>query len=84
MFIPQLSSFKTAVNRLLKGNSELHTEQNGDTPDDYSLIARLEKLLAIQQKSKETTKCLEASLRQLESGFKSSYNDTLTLLTDSI
>ena len=73
-----MCAFKTAVKRLLK--DEPGTEANGDAPDDYNLIARLEKLLASQLQYKETTKCLEASLKQLESGFKSSYNDALTLL----
>ena len=70
-------SFKAAVKRLLKDNTEL---QDSEALDDYGVIAKLERLLAMQQRTKETTKCLEASLRQLESGFKSSYNDALTLL----
>ncbi|XP_064403759.1 coiled-coil domain-containing protein 170-like isoform X3 [Halichondria panicea] len=73
----ELVSFKAAVKRLLKDNTEL---QDSEALDDYGVIAKLERLLAMQQRTKETTKCLEASLRQLESGFKSSYNDALTLL----
>ena len=65
------------MKRLLKDNTEL---QDSEALDDYGVIAKLERLLAMQQRTKETTKCLEASLRQLESGFKSSYNDALTLL----
>ncbi len=76
-FALQLVSFKAAVKRLLKDNTEL---QDSEALDDYGVIAKLERLLAMQQRTKETTKCLEASLRQLESGFKSSYNDALTLL----
>ena len=32
------------------------------------------------QRHKETAKCLEASLKQLEVGFKTGYKDALTLL----
>jgi len=35
---------------------------------------------AAQQRHKETAKCLEASLKQLEVGFKTGYKDALTLL----
>ncbi len=68
------------MKRLLQDiKCELQADDD-ESPDDYTVIAKLERVLATQQRTRETTKCLEASLRQLESGFKSSYNDALTLL----
>ncbi len=66
------------MKRLLKDSTEL--QDSDEAPDDYGVISKLEKVLAMQRRTRETTKCLEVSLRQLESGFKSSYNDALTLL----
>ncbi len=68
--------FKTAAQRLLDSGE-------GDTPSDYDLMARLETMVAAQRRHRETAKCLEASLRQLELGFTSGYNDALTLLNSA-
>ena len=72
--------FKTAVQRLLTTWDDA-SSQDDVNPSDYDLIASVEKLVASQQQQRHNAKCLEASLRQLELGFKSSYKDTLTLLT---
>ena len=50
---------------------------------DYDLIAKLEAIVAAQQKQKEERKCLEASLKQLELGFKAGYKDALTLVVST-
>ena len=52
---------------------------------DFDLVAKLEAMVATQERHKEERKCLEASLKQLELGFKASYEDALTLVvsTDS-
>ena len=49
-------------------------------PTDCELMMLLEILIASQQRHDSNTKCVEASLRQLELGFKTNYKDTLTLL----
>ena len=51
------------------------------TPSDFDLIAMLEKLVGAHKKHRDNSKCLEASLRQLELGFKTNYKDTLTILS---
>lgn len=71
--------FKTAVQRLLVSHQESLGEEG--TPSDYDLIATLENVIGSQKKHKDNAKCLEASLRQLELGFKTNYKDTLTLLS---
>lgn len=76
----QLSVFKTAVQRLLV---EYTSSQNGDDPDDYELIATLEQLISSHKRHSDNAKCLETSLRQLELGFKTSYKDTLTILSSN-
>lgn len=50
---------------------------------DYDLIAKLETVVAAQQKHKEERRCLEASLKQLELGFKAGYQDALTLVVST-
>ena len=50
---------------------------------DFDLVAKLETLVAAQQKNKEERRCLEASLKQLELGFKASYEDALTLVASA-
>lgn len=50
---------------------------------DYDLIAKLETMVAAQQKHKEERRCLEASLKQLELGFKAGYQDALTLVVST-
>ncbi len=79
-FVLQLSVFRTAVQRLLT-NWCTAPSQNGGTPSDYDLIASLEELIASHQRHKDNAKCLVESLRQLEVGFKTSYKDTLTILS---
>ena len=73
--------FRTAVHRLLVGGGS----KDLANLSDYDLVAKLEAIMASQQKHKEERKCLEASLKQLELGFKASYEDALTLVvsTDS-
>ena len=80
--------FKSAVQRLLLSSQELdcggkerqQQENKGAPPSDYDLIASLEHLISASTRQKANTKCLEASLRQLEAGFRNSYKDTITLL----
>ncbi len=43
-------------------------------------MARLEIMVSSQKRHRETAKCLEASLKQLELGFKTGYSDAITLL----
>ena len=77
----QLAVFKTAVQRLMVSYQESeNTEEKEASPSDYDLIASLEHLMSSLSRHQANTKCLEASLRQLEAGFKNSYKDTLTLL----
>lgn len=83
-FFLQLAVFKTAVQRLILSYEESDPEEEkGATPSDYDLIATLEHLISSLSQQRANTKCLEASLRQLEAGFKSSYRDTLTLLSSN-
>jgi hypothetical protein len=75
----QLLVFKMTVQRLL-GSQENLTESK-DTLSDYDLLASLENLIGCQKKYQDNARCLEASLRQLENGFKTNYKDTLTILS---
>ena len=67
------------MRRLLLSYQEELGEEGA--PNDYDLIATLEKVVGSQKKHRDNTKCLEASLRQLELGFKTNYKDTLTILS---
>lgn len=76
--------FRTAVQRLLLSYwKEAASENKEDVPSDYDLIASLEELVGSQKRQQDNARCLEASLKQLELGFKTSYKDTLTLLSSS-
>lgn len=78
--LPQLCVFKTAVQRLLKTQGK--SVEDDSTPlSDFDVIASLEKLVGSQKKHRDNARCLEASLRQLEHGFTTSYKDTLTILS---
>ena len=82
----QLAVFKTAVQRLMLSYQESDHEEEGNGREegahsDYDTIASLEHMISSLSQQRNNTKCLEASLRQLEEGFKSSYKDTLTLLS---
>ena len=72
----QLNSFRSAVQRLLSDREQ----QGKEGSTDYDLIARLESVVGAQERHRETAKCLEASLKQLEVGFKAGCADALTLL----
>ena len=50
---------------------------------EFDLVAKLEAMVASHQRHKEERKCLEASLKQLELGFKASYEDALTLVVST-
>lgn len=50
---------------------------------DYDLIAKLEATVAAQKKHKDERRRLEASLKQLELGFKAGYEDALTLVVST-
>ena len=50
---------------------------------DHELLSTLQKLIANNNAHESRVRCLETSLRQMEHGFKTSYNDTLTLLNYS-
>lgn len=47
---------------------------------DYDLVAKLETMVAAQQKHKDERQYLEASLKQMELGFKAGVQDMLTLV----
>ena len=68
-----------AVHKLLVGGEC----KGGASLSDFDLVAKLEAVVATQQRHKEERKCLEASLKQLELGFKASYEDTLTLVAST-
>ena len=55
-----------------------HTE-----PSDDAITSTLQQLLTSNQAHESRVRSLETSLRQMEHGFKTSYNDTLTLLNYS-
>ena len=67
------------MHRLLTGGGDK------DAPglSDFDLVAKLEATIAAQRKNKEERRCLEASLKQLELGFKASYEDALTLVAST-
>lgn len=74
----QLCVFKTAIQQLLKTQKE---EEEDNTLSDYDLLSSLEKLIGSQKRHSDNARCLEASLRQLEQGFKTGYKNTLTILS---
>ncbi len=76
----QLCVFKTTVQSLLLTQQELAEDS---ALKDFDLLAALERLIGSQKKHRDNARCLEASLRQLEQGFKTSYKDTLTLLSSA-
>ena len=76
--------FKTTVQRVLANGGGGEGTDTGSVPSDYDLIARLEAMVASQRRHRETAKCLEASLKQLERGFKTGYSDALTLLNSDL
>lgn len=57
-----------------------------DTPpkDDNDVLLQIKQVQASCQKYKELSRDLQASLRQLENGFRTSYQDTITLLCNEI
>ncbi|XP_065919091.1 coiled-coil domain-containing protein 170-like [Dysidea avara] len=73
----KLSSFRKTIGRLLLEDSQ-HTE-----PSDDAITSTLQQLLTSNQAHESRVRSLETSLRQMEHGFKTSYNDTLTLLNYS-
>lgn len=50
---------------------------------DHELLFLLEKLISSNNAHEGRVRSLETSLKQMEHGFKTSYNDTLTLLNYS-
>lgn len=72
----QLSSFRNTVKRLL--NDDVTSSLS-----DQELLSMLQKLIAHNSAHESRVRSLETSLRQMEHGFKASYNDTLTLLNYS-
>ena len=59
---------------------------NDDVKLDHSdneLLSTLQKLIANNNAHESRARSLETSLRQMEHGFKTNYNDTLTLLNYS-
>ena len=50
---------------------------------DHELLSILQKLIASNSAHESRARSLETSLKQMEHGFKASYNDTLTLLNYS-
>ena len=70
----QLCVFRNTVRRLLIFG-------NGDNQTDYDVVAKLEGLVAKYNRQVETSRQLEDSLKQLELGFRSGYNNTMTVLS---
>lgn len=64
------------MNKLL--NEDITSEQS-----DNELLFILQKLITNKNAHESRVRSLETSLRQMEHGFKTSYNDTLTLLNYS-
>lgn len=72
--VVQLAIFRSTVRKLL-------VSVGGENQTDYDIIAKLESLVAKYKKQVETSRQLEDSLKQLESGFRSGYNNTMTVLS---
>ncbi|KAL5463555.1 hypothetical protein EMCRGX_G032460 [Ephydatia muelleri] len=70
----ELAIFRSTVRKLL-------VSVGGENQTDYDIIAKLESLVAKYKKQVETSRQLEDSLKQLESGFRSGYNNTMTVLS---
>lgn len=77
LFFLQLGKFRSTIHRLLAGEAG---SQDDDSLSDFDLVAKLEAMVAAHQRHKDERRSLEASLKQLELGFKASYEDALTLV----
>ena len=75
LLVLQLSEFKTAVENIVRSQSADHTHHNQD-----GIVSQLETLLTSRLTYQERARNLEASLRELERGFRTSYQDTLLSL----
>lgn len=85
LFLIQLLTFQGAIQRMLATYTQGTRTSDGSGTAvelrDWEVISRVERLLADNQRLQDNARNLQASLRQLEQGFKSGYHDTLSLLS---
>ncbi|XP_019853081.1 PREDICTED: coiled-coil domain-containing protein 170-like [Amphimedon queenslandica] len=83
----KLMLFKTNVQHILASSSSHgatnETEGQGGGGDE-ELLRSLRQLLSSCQKYKELSHTLQSSLRHMETGFRTNYEDTLALLKNEI
>ena len=82
MLFEQFNKFQEAVQRLVS-DARADSGSGGATegaPSNYTLIARLELLVAEHKELRDTVQCLGPSLQQLEQGFRTGYSDTIAIL----
>ncbi len=76
--------FKDAVRRLIStaqfDESACPSVGSVDRSGDDDVLMQIEKLIISCNRYCEMSNSLQASLKQLEAGFKRGYQDTLTLL----
>ena len=83
----QLLTFQGAIQRVLAtcphGTQTSRSDSSGPAEElhDWEIISNLERVVAENQRLQDNARNLQASLRQLEHGFKSGYRDTLSLLS---
>lgn len=75
--------FKTNVQHILASSSS-HGATNEMEGGDEELLRNLRQLLSSCQKYKELSHTLQSSLRHMETGFRTHYEDTLALLKNEI
>jgi chromosome segregation ATPase len=79
----KFNKFQEAVQRLVSDARADSGSGDGATegaPSNYTLIARLELLVAEHKELRDTVQCLGPSLQQLEQGFRTGYSDTIAIL----
>ena len=73
-------TFQTAIQQLLSTVPQETTNVLKGSPDNYDVISQIERIISSCNRYREMSCNLQASLKQLELGFKRGYQDTLTLL----
>lgn len=76
----QLQSFQNSVCQLVFS----HCEGNGKKEDTANAIVQLKMLLASRLKYKANVQNLEATLKELERNFRTSYQDAITVLNTDL
>ena len=76
--------FKTNVQHILTSSSSNGATNETKGDDDEDLLRSLRQLLSSCQKYKELSHTLQSSLRHMETGFRTNYEDTLALLKNEI